>query len=69
MPHQLRPCQQRVVEEKALNDERIVCLTAFIESDAFASVLPGEQARLECQRGIMLELSQVLAERIAAFWA
>jgi hypothetical protein len=44
-------------------------LTAFIGSDAFASVLPGEQARLERQRGIMLELSQVLAERIAAFWA
>ncbi len=69
MAHHRRPYQQRVVEEKALNDARLERLTAFIGSDAFDSVLPGEQARLERQRGIMLELSQVLGERISAFEA
>ena len=76
MPHHRRPYQQRVVEEKALNDARLERLTAFIGSDAFTSVLPGEQARLERQREIMLELceimlelSQVLGERISAFEA
>jgi hypothetical protein len=69
MPHHRRPYQQRVVEEKALNDARLERLTAFIGSDAFDSVLPGEQARLERQRGIMQELSQVLGERISAFEA
>ncbi len=64
-----RPYQQRVVEEKALNDARLERLTAFIGSGAFASVAPDEQARLERQRGIMQELSQVLGERIEAFEA
>jgi hypothetical protein len=69
MPHHRRPYQQRVVEEKAINDARLERLTAFIGSDAFACVLPGEQSRLERQREIMLELSQVLGERISAFEA
>ena len=69
MPNHRQPYQQRVVEEKGLNDARLSRLTAFIGSDAFDSVLPGEQARLERQREIMLELSQVLGERISAFEA
>ena len=63
----LQPYQQRVVDEKADHDARLSRLTAFIGSDAFASVAPDEQARLERQRVIMLELSTVLGERIAAF--
>ena len=65
----LQPYQQRVVEEKVDNDARLSRLTAFIGSGAFASVAPDEQARLERQRGIMTELSQVLGERIEAFEA
>jgi hypothetical protein len=69
MPHHRRPYQQRAVEEKAINDARLERLTAFIGSDAFASVLPGQQARLEHLLDIMLEMSQVLGELIAAFEA
>lgn len=68
-PDRPMPHQQHVVEEKAINDARLERLTAFIGSDAFASVLPGQQARLERLRGIMLEMSQVLGELIAAFEA
>lgn len=65
----LQPHQQRVVEEKKENDDRLVKLVAFIESNpAFNTVLiEAERNRLRRQRKIMEDLSAVLGERISAF--
>ena len=64
---QLEPHQQRVVEEKQQNDERLAKLTAFLDGPVFVRLDGAERARLTRQRRIMEELSEVLGERIAAF--
>lgn len=68
--NKLEPHQQRVVEEKAQNDERLSKLNDFIENNpVFLSkvLIDAERLRLIRQRDLMTQLSQVLGERIAAF--
>jgi len=65
----LLPHQQRVVEERSALNTRIASLHNFINSETFPQVDRAERNRLIRQEAIMIELSQVLAERIAAFEA
>ena len=72
-PHYLtlgyQPWQQRVIDEKSDLDIRCAALQKFIHLDnkTYADLPFEECQRLCCQYELMLELSQVLAERIAAF--
>lgn len=59
--------QQRVITEKAENDERLTKLRAFLDGERIATVGQTEQIRLRLQADIMDLLSRVLGERIAAF--
>lgn len=64
----LAPHQQRVVDEKAALDEKIALLTQFITGNPVFSSLPlDERGRLKRQRLAMIEYSDILGERIAAF--
>lgn len=63
----LQPHQQRVVDELATLNTRIVSLHKFINSETFPQVERAERNRLIRQEAIMIELSQVLTERVAAF--
>lgn len=64
----MAPHQQRVVAEKADLDEKLTKLRDFItESKTFFDLPDEEQDRLERQRDCMMEYSQILGERIAAF--
>ena len=65
---ELKPHQQRVVEEKSDLDEKIAKLKDFTNNNPVFATLPeDEQARLTRQYDIMLAYSAVLGERIAAF--
>jgi hypothetical protein len=67
-PKTLAPHQQRIVDEKAQNDERLSKLVDFIKTNPVFDKLPdAERLRLTRQHRIMDELSNVLGERIAAF--
>jgi len=59
--------QRRVVAEKALNDDRVTKLTAFLATDAFKALRNQEKATMEIQLGAMSLYSNVLAERIDDF--
>jgi hypothetical protein len=65
--------QQKVIEEKAENDRRLTELTTYIfeEGDkpdsAFARLPESERTLLLAQHQLMLKLSHILAQRIAAF--
>lgn len=62
------PHQQRVVDEKAENEERTAKLHAFILDNPIFPTLPAEeQDRLQIQANLMGKLSDVLGQRIAAF--
>jgi len=61
------PHQERVVAERAENEARLDRLTEFLASDTFSTLPEAEQDRLVKQSGIMIQLSGILAERIAAF--
>lgn len=64
------PHEQRVVDEKADNDERMQKLGAFMDSNPLFGKLPAaEQERMARQHSLMFQLSIVLGERIAAFGA
>jgi hypothetical protein len=64
----MQPHQQRVVDEKAQNDDRLTKLSEFIKTSPIFQGLPmDEQNRLLKQSRLMAELSAVLGERIAAF--
>lgn len=63
----LAPHQQRVVDERQELEDRINKLRAFIPTDLCMSLPFAERARLARQLKIMLEYSEVLAERIEAF--
>jgi hypothetical protein len=63
----MQPYQQRVIDEKAELDDKLIRLTQFIIGDVFKDVAVDEQARLTRQCGIMKEYSDVLGERIANF--
>lgn len=59
--------QQRVIAEKAENDDRLTKLRAFLGTALFAALDEAEKSRLRLQADIMDLLSRVLGERIAAF--
>ena len=64
----LPPHQQRVIGEKAVNDDRLVKLTQFIAANPlFPTLDSAEQQRQRDQRHLMAELSDVLGDRIEAF--
>lgn len=59
--------QQRVVAEYNELADRVNKLNAFLASNAFQSVDVAEQARLQQQHKVMVELITILNNRIAAF--
>lgn len=61
------PHQVRVFEEKWDLDERLNRLQAFLVTPMFASLPDDEKHRMQEQAKIMGALSEVLAQRIAAF--
>lgn len=63
----MEPHQQRVVDEKTELDDKISRLRPFLASDKFTSLPEDEQDRMDRQLSIMVEYSEVLGERIAAF--
>ncbi|MDL2186729.1 hypothetical protein P5706_21295 [Pseudomonas sp. ChxA] len=62
---QLPPHVQRMIGEKAQNDDRLAKLTAFIKTPGFRELSSKSQELLTTQAGAMGELSEILAERIA----
>lgn len=64
----MQPHQQRVVDEKAALDLKREALRTFIASHPTFETLPvDEQNRLRRQHVAMVEYSDVLGERVAAF--
>ena len=63
----LQPHQQRVVDEKTELDTKRTKLLAFLTSTVFQSLDIAERERLTRQSDIMLDYSEVLGQRIAAF--
>ena len=64
----MQPHQQRVVDEKTALDEKILALSNFIGTDpTFEALDSAEQGRLKGQNEIMLQYSEILGRRIAAF--
>lgn len=61
------PHQQRVIDERAELENRLDKLTGFLATATFEALPDDEQERLLRQSGIMIQYSDVLAERIAAF--
>jgi hypothetical protein len=63
----MKDYQERVVAEKKELDDKRVKLTAFLKTKTFEALDIAEKARLASQSNIMLQYSNVLSERIAAF--
>jgi hypothetical protein len=61
------PHEYRVVIEKAQLDAKIERLRMFIAGSVYESVYAAEQDRLQAQLTKMLDLSDILAERIESF--
>lgn len=60
--------QQRVIDEKKELDEKISKLGQFIAYNmAYTKLSDAEQTRLENQRNIMTQYSDILKERIENF--
>jgi hypothetical protein len=65
---ELKPHQQRVVDEKAELDTKAQALSKFIgESTIFPTIDAAEQERLKEQCEVMWQYSEILGARIAAF--
>lgn len=65
---ELKPHQQRVLDEKDELDTKATALSKFIgESTIFPTLDAAEQGRLKEQCELMWEYSEILAARIAAF--
>lgn len=64
---ELKPHQERVVQEKAELDDKLAKLDSFGRTPVFASLPAAEQGRLNRQYSLMEQYSAVLGERIAAF--
>lgn len=64
---ELPPHAQRVIGEKAQNDDRLVKLNAFLKTQAFADLPTKSRELLTTQAGAMTELSEILRERITGF--
>ena len=64
----MQPHQQRVVDEKAELDDKIVKLDYFTQTSPHWAGLPQEEKdRLTEQLAVMQKYSDILAARIAAF--
>lgn len=63
----LPPHVQRVIGEKAQNDDRLSKLTAFMKTQAFLDLPAKSRQLMTAQAESMGELSQVLGERIDEF--
>jgi hypothetical protein len=63
----LQPHQQRVVDEKAELDTKMLALLKFVDTPIFTGLATDEQRRLRSQYSAMHMYSSVLAERIKAF--
>lgn len=59
--------QQRVIDEASALSEKIIRLTAFIETLEFKGIDENEQLRLTRQRAAMQSYMDILDERIAVF--
>ena len=59
--------QQRVVDERNENKDKMIKLYAFFETEIFASLDIEEARRLKQQATIMRELDDILGSRITAF--
>lgn len=64
---EVKPFQQRVIDEKNDLDEKITKLDEFIGTDIFYKLFLSEQDRLLEQLALMQSYSEVLGERIAEF--
>jgi hypothetical protein len=64
---QLLPHMQRVVDEKASLDEKLVKLLKFFQTSVFHELTEAERSRLRQQARFMDGYSAVLKERIEAF--
>lgn len=62
---ELPPHVQRMIGEKAQNDDRLAKLSAFIKTQGFLGLSAKSQELLTTQAGAMGELSAILAERIS----
>lgn len=63
----LQPHQTRVVDEKAELDGRLRRLGDFLRSPTFETVGIEEASRLRKQHALMVQLSDVLGQRIDGF--
>lgn len=59
--------QQRVIDEKAELDERLVKLNKFFATGTFSELSQDEQDRLHRQSKVMKRYSEILGQRIEAF--
>lgn len=66
--NELQPHQQRVVDEQAELDKKILALCIFIAGKIYKTLPKDEQDRLFKQKELMCGYSDILGERIAAFW-
>lgn len=64
----MQPRQQRIIDDKMELDSKLKKLTRFIDSDFFNNLSRDKQSRLERQREIMEQYSDILGERNAAYW-
>lgn len=63
----MQPRQQRIIDDKMELDSKLKKLTHFIDSDFFNNLSRDQQSRLERQREIMVQYSDILGERNAAY--
>jgi hypothetical protein len=63
----MQPFQQRVIDEKAALDEKLVKLQTFIKSESFLTLDPMDRLLLIDQQYSMQDYSEILTKRIARF--
>ena len=66
---ELRPHQQRVVNEKNELDFKREALDEFMGGELFCTLSEDEQIRMIKQSNAMMEYSEILGERVKAFTA
>lgn len=64
---ELKPYQQRVVDEKQALDEKIVALNNFLKSPISSNIAIEEKVDMTEQLELMVNYSLVLARRIKRF--
>lgn len=64
----MQPYQQRVIDEKAELDSKLEKLIIFINGPTYTTLEQDEKVRLTRQGDVMREYSDILHERIKAFF-